>query len=97
MDMDIIRRPSQLPTGMSRGEVQRLAAARTDGLIAAERIFAAAYATDQALQHVGRLSELEVRLMERAQFGDGRYRDLIDTFTGVARAEIAYLAIRCGR
>jgi hypothetical protein len=79
-------------------EVQRqLAVARGEGLVASERIFAAAFVAEQALYALGRVGELEVRMTERAQFGDGRYRDVVDTFTGVVRAEIASLGMRWAR
>jgi hypothetical protein len=93
MDMDVIRRPGNLPA-VQRGAARQLVAAQIEGLVAAERIFAARFVTEQALYHTGDLRALEAHLMERARFGDADYGDLVETFKNVARTEIAYLGMR---
>jgi len=93
MGRQMIARPSNLPA-IPRGAAQRLLAAQVDGLVAAERIFAARFVTEQALYHTGDLRALESHLLERARFGEADYGDVIDTFKNVARTEIAYLGMR---
>ena len=93
MDMQIVRRPANLPA-LPRGATRQLVAAQVDGLVAAERIFHARFVTEQAMYHAGDLRRLEAHLMERARFGEADYGDLVDTFMNVARTEIAYLGMR---
>ena len=93
MGMELIRRSANLPA-LPRSAAQQVMAAQVDGLVAAERIFAARFVTEQALYHTGDLRTLEAHLMERARFGEADYGDFIDTFKNVARTEIAYLGMR---
>lgn len=83
-----------------RQVMRRIDAAVGDGLVAATRVQAAAYVTDVALVQTAMLSGQEFRLPELAGAQDpmqaaivaSRAKTLVDTFTVLARAEIANLA-----
>lgn len=89
-----------LPSRVPRGVMRRVDTAVADGLVAATRVQAAAYVTDVALMQVAMLSAQEFRLPELSGAQDpmqaaivaSRAKTLVDTFTVLARAEIANLA-----
>lgn len=81
---------SRVPRQVAR-EVQ---AARVGGLIAGERIGAAAYAATVAVQHATWLSEAEQRVIEQVPLAEPRVKSLVDIFTGVAASELARLGMR---
>ncbi len=61
------------------------------GLVSAARTQAAGYVTHVALSQVAMLSAEEGRMIQQCPLGEGRYKVIVDTFTGVAAAEIARL------
>lgn len=89
MSSGILRRADLMLNQTARQLQRRVDAAHADGLEAAARIEFAAYATHVALHHVARLSNLEAQLIQQAPLGEARYKLIVDTFTGVAGAELA--------
>ena len=61
------------------------------GLVAAAKTQAAGYVTHVALNQVAMLTAEEGRMIEQCPLGEGRYKAIVDTYTGVAAAEIAQL------
>jgi hypothetical protein len=69
--------------------VREVEAAQHRGVAAAARVNAAAYVTHTALNFTAGLTGEEARLIEQCPLGEGRYKAIVDHFTGVACAEIA--------
>lgn len=84
---ELIARSRRMPMSMVR-EIDR---ASFQGLRAAVRVQSAAYATHVALREIAGLTAEEGRAIELCPLGEPRYRVIVDTFTGVAAAEIAQL------
>ena len=61
------------------------------GLVAAAKTQAAGYVTHVALGQVSMLTAEEGRLIGQCPLGDARFKSIVDTFAGVAIAEIAQL------
>jgi hypothetical protein len=61
------------------------------GLEVSAKVQAAAYVTHVALSQVGMLTAEEGRMIEQHPLGEPRFRVIVDTFTGMAAAEIARL------
>lgn len=95
MSYDLVPRSSGALSGRSsrlpRHVERQVDEANYRGLQTAARIHAAAFAAHVALTHVGSLSAEECRLLEQVPLGEGRYKAIVDNFTGVAAAEIAGL------
>jgi O-acetyl-ADP-ribose deacetylase (regulator of RNase III) len=79
------RTPARLPRDIER----RVDTAHGTAVVGAARVNAAAYVTHAALQFTASLTAEESRLIEQVPLGEGRFKALVDNFTGVACAEIA--------
>ena len=85
---------SRLDSRAARQLARDVEDARHDGVRAAARIEAAAFATHVALQHVGGLSSTEGQLIKQVPLGEGRYQTLVDNFTLVASGELLMMQRR---
>ena len=72
--------------------VRAVDAASHHGLKAAAKVQAAGFVTHVALTQVAMLTAEEARLIESCPLAEQRNKVLVDTFTGVAAAEIAHLS-----
>ncbi len=61
------------------------------GLVAAAKTQAAGYVTHVALSQVAMLTAEEGRMIEQCPLGEGRFKVIADTYTGVAVSEIAQM------
>ena len=61
------------------------------GLVAAAKTQAAGYVTHVALSQVAMLTSEEARLIGQCPLGEARFKVIVDTYTGVAAAEIAQM------
>lgn len=59
------------------------------GLEASAKVQAAAYVTHVALSQTGMLTAEEARMIQEHPLGEPRFRVIVDTFAGMAAAEIA--------
>ena len=74
-----------------RPVLRQLERAAYQGLEMSARVQAAAYVTHVALLQVGMLTAEEARMIQQHPLGEPRFRVIVDTFAGVAAAEIARL------
>ncbi|MFN8103942.1 MAG: hypothetical protein U0U69_05740 [Acidimicrobiia bacterium] len=96
---EIVQRSGSVPAargGVLRPRAQRELARRVDnaeadGVVAAARIRAAAYATHTALTETAILSNIEAQLVKLCPLGEARYQAIVDSFAGVAVAEVMRL------
>lgn len=96
---EIVRRSGSMPaprSGVLRPRAQRQLAARVDeaegdGVVAAARIRAAAYATHTALTETAILTNIEAQLVKLCPLGEARYAAIVDSFAGVAVTEVMRL------
>lgn len=89
MTHDLIRRFNHLPHRLPRELRREIDAAHRHGLKEAAHLNAAAYVTHVALTYTGQLTAEECRLIQMVPLGEARYRAILDTFAGVACAEVA--------
>lgn len=61
------------------------------GLVAAAKVQAAGYVTHVALSQVAMLTAEEGRLIKQCPLGEQRFQVIVDTYAGLAAAEIAQL------
>lgn len=92
--MELVRRQGMGMMRLSREAKRELASVQADGMATAERVTAAAFVSQMALNHAGLLSEAEAQLIERNPLGEGRYKAIVDSFAGVACAEITRIGMR---
>jgi hypothetical protein len=86
---DLARRYSGGLQRLPRELRREIDAAHQHGLKEAAHLNAAAYVTHVALTYVGQLTAEECRLIQMVPLGEARYRAILDTFAGVACAEVA--------
>lgn len=95
MSYDLARSRASSPmTRTGRQTAREVELAQRGGLRAAAAVEAASFASHVALHHAGMLTGLEAQLIERAPLGEARYKAIVDTFTGVACAELSALTYR---
>jgi hypothetical protein len=83
--------------GLSRPDrelIRRVDDVHADVAVAAARVEGAAFVTDLALSHAGRLTMHEHRLYRFAPTGEHRYAAIAEAFTATASMEIFGLAAR---
>ena len=84
-------RPTGVQPRVPRHVVRAVDNAAHRGLIAASKVQAAGYVTHVALNQVAMLTAEEGRLIEQSPIGEPRFRVIVDTYAGLAAAEISQL------
>lgn len=74
-----------------RTVVRAVEGAAYRGLVVAAKVQAAGYVTHVALSQVAMLTAEEGRMIEQCPLGEHRFRVIVDTYAGLAAAEIAQL------
>ena len=74
-----------------RSVVKAVEGAANRGLVSAAKVQSAGYVTHVALSQVAMLTAEEGRMIEQCPLGESRFKVIVDTYAGLAAAEIAQM------